>query len=131
MVEKARRTRVLIFGAGVIGGHVCDLLSRMDDRFDLTVSARRADALSQRVNLSITSALCLGFDPRIEAVACDVFQTDACAALIDRVRPDIIVNATSLQTFWKSASCRRRPTGIWNARASARGCPITSPPRGR
>ena len=84
MVEKARRTRVLIFGAGVIGGHVCDLLSRMDDRFDLTVSARRADALSQRVNLSITSALCLGFDPRIEAVACDVFQTDACAALIDQ-----------------------------------------------
>jgi hypothetical protein len=101
MVEKARRTRVLIFGAGVIGGHVCDLLSRMDDRFDLTVSARRAEALSQRVNLSITSALCLGFDPRIEAVACDVTHTDACAALIDRVRPDMIVNATSLQTFWE------------------------------
>jgi hypothetical protein len=101
MVGDKKRKRVLIFGAGVIGGHVCDLLSRMDDRFDLVVVARRHDLLSQRVNLSITSALCLGFDPRIEAVACDVFETDACAALIDRVRPDIIVNATSLQTFWE------------------------------
>ncbi|WP_428699465.1 saccharopine dehydrogenase NADP-binding domain-containing protein [Stappia sp.] len=101
MVDQHPRATVLVFGAGVIGGQVCDLLARMDDRFRIVVAARNAARLNERANLTITSALCLGHQPDVVAVPCDVTQTDRCAALIAQVDPDIVVNATSVQTFWR------------------------------
>lgn len=95
--------RILILGCGVIGGQVLDLLARGPDAPDLRIVARREGPLLERVNLAITVALSLGFDPRISHEALDVRNTDALAALIRSWDPSIIVNATSDQTFWATS----------------------------
>ncbi|WP_372425777.1 saccharopine dehydrogenase NADP-binding domain-containing protein [Salinarimonas chemoclinalis] len=99
MVNPPRR-KILVLGAGVIGGAVADLLTRMDDRFEVVLAARDGARLRERANLAITVALNLGFDPRLEPRVLDVTNLDATAALIAETGPDLIVNATSLQTFW-------------------------------
>lgn len=100
MVATDRRT-ILVLGAGVIGGQVADLLARMDDRYRIALAARDADQVRHRANLAITVALNLGFAPMVDAYATDVFDLARTADLIDTVRPDLIVNATSVQTFWR------------------------------
>lgn len=99
MVSRPRRT-VLVLGSGVVGGYVADLLTRMDDRFRVTLAARDAERLRERANLAITVALNLGFDPLMKTRSVDVANLDATATLIRETEPDLIVNATSLQTFW-------------------------------
>jgi hypothetical protein len=99
MVTAPRKT-VLVLGAGVIGGNVADLLTRMDDRFRVILAARDVTRVGERANLAITVALNLGFEPQLEWCSVDVTDIDATASLIAETSPDLIVNATSLQTFW-------------------------------
>ncbi|WP_306025279.1 saccharopine dehydrogenase NADP-binding domain-containing protein [Oceaniradius stylonematis] len=99
MVTAPRKT-ILVLGAGVIGGNVADLLTRMDDRFRVILAARDAARVGERANLAITVALNLGFEPQLEWRSVDVTDLDATASLIAETAPDLIVNATSLQTFW-------------------------------
>lgn len=95
------RQCILVLGAGVIGGNVTDLLLRMQDRFRVVLAARNGERLKERANLSMTVAINLGFDPQLETRTIDVTDLDHTAALIANVAPDLIVNATSLQTFWE------------------------------
>lgn len=99
MVTCARKT-VLILGAGVIGGQVADLFTRMGDRFRVVLAARNEARVRERANLAITVALNLGFDPILEPRTVDVMRLEDTSALIWHTAPDLIVNATSLQTFW-------------------------------
>lgn len=100
MVASNRRT-ILVLGAGVIGGQVADLLARMNDRYRIVLAARDPDRVRERANLAITVAMNLGFAPIVEAQTTDVFDLARTADLIDAVQPDLIVNATSMQTFWR------------------------------
>ncbi len=96
----APRDTVLVLGAGVIGGYVADLLTRMGSRFRIVLAARDATRVRERANLAITVALNLGFDPQVEPRSVDVANIDATASLIAETSPNLIVNATTLQTFW-------------------------------
>lgn len=92
--------KVLIFGCGVIGGNVIDLLSRMPDRFEITVAARNRERVTKRVNLAIAVAMNLGLRPQISSCDADLSDIERTADLLYTLKPEIIVNATSLQTFW-------------------------------
>jgi len=100
MVTTDRRT-ILVLGAGVIGGQVADLLARMNDRYRIALAARDPDRVRHRANLAITVAMNLGFVPIVDPYATDVFDLARTAELIHEVQPDLIVNATSVQTFWR------------------------------
>ena len=95
-----RFRKVLILGCGVVGGNVLDLLSRMTEPFEIHVASRRIDAVRLRVNLAIAVAANLGVENRIEAYRSDVDNIDETANLLHEIKPDIVVNATSKQTFW-------------------------------
>ena len=92
--------KILILGCGVVGGNVLDLLSRMTEPFEIHVASRRIDAVRLRVNLAIAVAANLGVENRIEAYRTDVENIDETANLLHEIKPDIVVNATSKQTFW-------------------------------
>ena len=92
--------KILILGCGVVGGNVLDLLSRMTEPFEIHVASRRIDAVRLRVNLAIAVAANLGVENRIEAHRSDVENIDETANLLHEIKPDIVVNATSKQTFW-------------------------------
>ncbi|MGA9580746.1 MAG: hypothetical protein WBR13_02110 [Allosphingosinicella sp.] len=91
----------MIFGAGVIGGQAADLLARMNDRYRVVLAARDLEQVKQRANLAITVAMNLGLAPMVEARGSDVFDCDRTTELIAQVDPDLIINATSMQTFWR------------------------------
>ena len=92
--------KILILGCGVVGGHVLDLLSRMTEPFEIHVASRRIDAVRLRVNLAIAVATNLGVTHQIEAYQLDVENIDETVNLLNKIKPEIVVNATSRQTFW-------------------------------
>lgn len=92
--------KILILGCGVVGGHVLDFLSRMAEPFEIHVASRRLDAVRLRVNLAFAVAANLGTANRIEAHRADVDNIDETASLLHEIKPEIVVNATSKQTFW-------------------------------
>ena len=92
--------RILILGCGVVGGHVLDLLSRMTEPFEINVASRRIDAVRLRVNLAIAVAANLGIEKRIDVHGADLDNIDETASLLHEIKPEIVVNATSKQTFW-------------------------------
>ncbi|WP_199200572.1 saccharopine dehydrogenase NADP-binding domain-containing protein [Alkalicaulis satelles] len=99
MVKQARHT-VMVLGSGVIGGQVADLLSRMDNRYHIILASRTLNKVNERANLTITSAMCLGLEPKVDIYCLDVQNIDQTASLISSLSPDLIINATSLQPFW-------------------------------
>ena len=92
--------KILILGCGVVGGHVLDLLSRMTEPFEIHVASRRIDAVRLRVNLAIAVAVNLGVENHIGAHRVDLDNIDETASLLHEIKPEIVVNAASKQTFW-------------------------------
>lgn len=95
-----KRKKVMLFGAGVVGSHLIDLFARGDDEFDLTVVARNGVTLPERVNLAIAVAMNLGYSPAVHHAPMDVTDTSLIAELISKIQPEIVINATSVQSFW-------------------------------
>ena len=52
-----RFRRIMIFGIGVVGGHLTDLLSRAPEDYEIVVVARDEQRLRERINLAITVAM--------------------------------------------------------------------------
>lgn len=103
-----RFQKILILGCGVVGGNVLDLLSRMNEPFEIHVASRRIDAVRPRVNLAIAVAANLGAAHQIEAYRVDVENIDETANLLNRIKPEIVVNTTSRQTFWLISTLPRQ-----------------------
>lgn len=98
------KCKVLLVGCGVVGGRLLDLLTQAGDRYEVTVVARREKPLMERVNLAMTVASILGHFPAVQARAHDVNDIDRTSELIAQVAPQLIVNASSRQTFWEIAT---------------------------
>lgn len=95
-----RFRRIMIFGIGVVGGHLTDLLSRAPEDYEIIVVARDEQRLRERTNLAITVAMNAGKLPRVRYAVGDLEDVARTAELLDRERPEIVVNVASHQTFW-------------------------------
>ncbi|WP_416460820.1 NAD-dependent epimerase/dehydratase family protein [Rubrivivax gelatinosus] len=95
------RCRVLLVGCGIVGGRLLDLLAQAGDRYDVTVVARRQAALTERANLALTLASILGSSPSLHVRTHDISDVDQTTELIEALAPQVIVNASSRQTFWE------------------------------
>lgn len=91
---------LLIFGLGVLGGMTLDLIARTSRSVRITVGVRDVEKGQIRARLSQLVASNLGYDQTIEVVGIDVADTDRVAELIASVRPDVVFNATTLQSWW-------------------------------
>lgn len=110
--------RIMIIGAGVLGGDVLDFLSQRHEGYRLFIGARDQNKLNLRVNLARYTAMNLGYQVDIEALTVDVMNIARTAETIAAVRPDIVFNATTLQSWW---DITRLPPEIYQRIDRARG----------
>ncbi|WP_183864961.1 hypothetical protein [Rhizobium sp. BK661] len=95
-----RQTKILVIGQGVLGGDVLDLLLQSGAPLALTVGARNQEKALQRINLARYTALNLGQSQPVDLVTVDLMEVEQTADLIERLKPDIIFNATTLHSWW-------------------------------
>ncbi len=100
MTSQRETRKILILGQGVLGGAVLDSLSQSDSEYRIFVGARDSERLARRVNLARYAALNLGRNPRIEPLSIDLMDTEHSAEIIAGIKPDIIFNATTPQSWW-------------------------------
>jgi hypothetical protein len=90
---------IMIVGLGDLGSRVLDLLTRWPDPSPIIVAARNVEAARRRANLALFSAQQIGFDPAISVEAVDLHDIDRTAETIARVKPDIVFNTATLQSW--------------------------------
>ena len=90
---------IMIIGLGDLGGRVLDSIIRWPNSNCIIVGARNRDAARRRVNLALFSAQQIGFDPIISVETVDLHEIDRTAETIARVKPDIIFNSATLQSW--------------------------------
>ncbi len=99
-MRHAQIPKVLILGQGVLGGDVLDFLLQGDVPLDIVVGARMEEKALHRVNLARYTAMNLGRSRPVDIIRIDLMNVEATAEAIDRIKPDIIFNATTLHSWW-------------------------------
>ncbi len=112
---------LLLVGLGHLGGVILELLARDRTLSRIIAATRHVERGRARVNLARVGAATEGRAPALEFAPLDVNDADAVAALVDRVRPDIVLSTATLQTWWlaellpeqQAASLGRARFGAW------------------
>jgi hypothetical protein len=91
------KQRILLVGLGNLGSQVLDLLMRIPGQHSLLVGGRNVAYLQQRTNLSLFSAMQMGYSPTVECMQLDLWNIEQTAELLHRVQPDLIFCAATLQ----------------------------------
>ncbi|KQY15071.1 hypothetical protein ASE23_26700 [Rhizobium sp. Root73] len=100
MARDTSPCKILIIGQGVLGGDVLDFLLQSGANIALSVGARNPEKAAHRVNLARYTAMNLGHTAPVDILPADLMNIEATAELIDRLKPDIIFNATTLHSWW-------------------------------
>lgn len=105
-------TTLLLVGLGHLGGRILDALARERPDWRLVAAGRDARRGEARVHVARLAAAALGAVPTVEFAALDADDRDAVAALVGRVRPDLIVTTLSRQTWWVRDLLPEREAGL-------------------
>ncbi len=91
---------LMLIGLGGLGSALLDHVARMGCLGRIVAAGRNATRGQARCNLARVAALAMGFSPQLEFLPLDLDQVEATAAAVDKIKPDIIFNAASLQAWW-------------------------------
>ena len=94
------RGPVLIVGLGDLGGHVLEFLARVPNIPAITAVDIDEDWGVRKTNSAVAGASHFGFYPDIRFVHLDVFDVDKMAELLSRLKPAIVYNSATLQSWW-------------------------------
>jgi len=92
--------KVLIVGIGDIGEHVLELLARVPRVSKMYVGGRDEEKTMPKVYSAVSGALHQGYYPKVDFLKFDLDDTTNTAKALQELEPDVIVNATSLKTWW-------------------------------
>ncbi|QNK89108.1 hypothetical protein H7992_05125 [Sporosarcina sp. resist] len=92
--------KILIFGLGVLGSNVLDMLLQSANNYEITVVGRSEDKIHERINLADLVASNLGFYKNVSYEIVDVNDISKTADIIYKENPDIIFNATTKMSYW-------------------------------
>lgn len=92
--------KILIFGLGVLGSNVLDMLLQSQNNYEITVVGRNKEKIHERINLGDLVASNLGFNSKVSYEIIDVNDISMTADIINKVNPDIIFNATTKMSYW-------------------------------
>jgi hypothetical protein len=91
---------VLITGLGDLGGWVLELLARCNGVTRIVTTDVREDWGYSKTMTAACGAGQMGYNKRLEFHKLDLYNIDATAELINKVKPDLIYCAASLQSWW-------------------------------
>lgn len=94
-----RQKRILFIGFGNLGMQVFDAFVRVPGNHHFLVGSRKGEDHHQRINVSLLSALQLGFYPEVTCTYLDVNHIEQTAETITRFAPDIIFCAVTIQPW--------------------------------
>ncbi len=95
------RRKVIVFGAGELGGIVAELLVRHPRfRGEIILADVNLDLALRRANSAQQGGLQWGTDTLVTARAVDLRNIDQTASLLADLSPDLVFNATTLATWW-------------------------------
>ena len=89
-------TTVLIFGLGDVGGWALEFLARAPGVDAISVADIRADWGEYRTNLAAIGAAMSGQDKSFEFHRVDLSEVDETAEVLSKVRPNVVINVSSL-----------------------------------
>lgn len=92
---------LLLVGCGVLGGYLLDLLSWVGFPGRIIVGCRDVNHARERSNMSWFAGLNLGHSPSLTVVPLDLDDVERTCDTLGTLRPDIIVNTASVQSYWR------------------------------
>lgn len=90
---------IMIVGVGDLSANVLNMLLTVPETGRIVLAGRNAEALRHRANLALFAASNLGREGDVSTVEVDLTDIDATAETIARLKPDIIFNGASLQSW--------------------------------
>jgi hypothetical protein len=102
--------KVAVMGIGDLGGSVLRILAQMPEVSRLyALDVDEARLATEAADAGAVSSYVEG-NKRIEPVAVDMRNTDALAATLARIQPDVVVNTATLQSWWVITQL---PQSLW------------------
>jgi malate/lactate dehydrogenase len=98
--SEMNREKIMIIGAGELGGIVLEFLARIHNICDIVVSDVNEDWGIRKTNSAILGASYMGLFPNITFEKVDLNNIDETASTLKRIHPSIIFNGTTLQSWW-------------------------------
>ena len=112
-----RRPTVLVVGIGEVGRYLLEFLAREPGELDIVAGDVSLEDVEPKVANAVLGAALHGRQPRLRAVELDLLDIDRTAEMLDRLRPDVVVNCAVMQTWHV---IRRLPEEVY-ARLSSAG----------
>lgn len=97
MLEKEK---IMLVGVGELGGILLEYLCRIPNICDIVTADINADWGVRKTNSAILGSAYMGLYPKIDFHQIDLFSIEKTAELLSAVRPTIIFNGTTLQSWW-------------------------------
>lgn len=94
------RDKIMLVGIGELGGIVLEYLCRVPNIGPIVACDNNLDWGRRKVNSAIEGAALMGFYPQIEFHPIDVLNIEKTAELISQIKPAVIFNGTTLQSWW-------------------------------
>lgn len=94
------REKILLVGVGELGGIVLELLARVPGIPPIIAADANEDWGFRKTNSAIEGASYLGLFPQIEYRKIDLLDVDRTAEFLADLRPTVIYNGTTLQSWW-------------------------------
>jgi hypothetical protein len=93
-------SKVLLIGLGSLGGHILEFLARSVGPREIVASDVDGQRGVEKTNNVILGAANMGFYPRMKFLKIDLNDIDSTSAMLGNEQPDVIVNSTTLQSWW-------------------------------
>lgn len=104
--------KVLVIGLGSLGGLVLEFLARSHGPTEIIASDIDEERGLQKTNNTILGAANMGSYPRMKFLKMNLNDLDSTSAILRTERPDVIVNSTTLQSWWVIGSQLREDAYI-------------------
>jgi hypothetical protein len=91
---------IMLVGVGDLGGHVLEILARSPGIRKIITADVNEEWGYRKTNVAAFGASQMGFYPELEFTKIDLYNIEQTAATIAKYKPDIIFNASSLQSWW-------------------------------
>lgn len=97
MIEKEK---IMLVGIGELGGILLEYMCRIPNICDLVTADANKDWGFRKTNSAILGASYMGLYPNISFHHIDLLDLEKSAELLSEIKPTIIFNGTTLQSWW-------------------------------